>query len=139
MQCYKVLLNTGHCAVTIYNAIAVIDGVRDLTTGNGRGDVCETDFDGDGQPDTIDVCPDNGVIKRTDFTAYQTVILDPEGESQIDPNWVILNDVREHNRLIIGPLDCSWRAVSHVLPFDSNSPLTYVCPLQLPPPSAIQL
>ncbi|KAK2179168.1 hypothetical protein NP493_505g01035 [Ridgeia piscesae] len=65
------------------------------TDGNGRGDVCETDFDGDGQPDTIDVCPDNGVIKRTDFTAYQTVILDPEGESQIDPNWVILNDGAE--------------------------------------------
>lgn len=25
------------------------------------------------------------------FRTYQTVVLDPEGESQIDPNWVIYN------------------------------------------------
>ena len=29
----------------------------------------------------------------TDFRAFQTVILDPLGDSQIDPNWVILNEV----------------------------------------------
>ena len=27
--------------------------------------------------------------------AYQTVTLDPEGESQIDPKWVILNEGAE--------------------------------------------
>ena len=27
--------------------------------------------------------------------SYQTVVLDPEGESQIDPNWVILNQGAE--------------------------------------------
>ncbi len=28
---------------------------------------------------------------RIHFRTYQTVVLDPEGESQIDPNWVIYN------------------------------------------------
>ena len=68
-----------------------------MTADNGRGDVCETDFDGDGKPDTVDVCPDNAAIQRTDFSTYQTVILDPEGESQIDPKWVILNEVNVMN------------------------------------------
>lgn len=31
------------------------------------------------------------MIYQTDFSKYQTVVLDPEGESQIDPNWVIYN------------------------------------------------
>lgn len=38
-----------------------------------------------------DVCPNNSLIYRTDFSKYQTVVLDPEGESQIDPNWEIYN------------------------------------------------
>ena len=62
---------------------------------NGRGDACDLDHDGDGYPDVEDVCPDNGKIFRTDFRAYQTVVLDPEGESQIDPDWRILNEGAE--------------------------------------------
>ncbi|XP_071118349.1 cartilage oligomeric matrix protein-like [Haliotis cracherodii] len=62
---------------------------------DGKGDVCQDDNDGDGQPDQLDVCPDNGDIYATDFRAYQTVILDPEGDSQIDPNWIILNQGAE--------------------------------------------
>ncbi len=62
-------------------------------TGNGRGDACELDTDGDGVNDQEDVCPDNSKVYLTDFRAYQTVVLDPEGDSQIDPNWVILNQV----------------------------------------------
>lgn len=61
--------------------------------GNGRGDVCEDDLDGDGTSDRLDVCPANNKVQFTDFRAYQTVVLDPEGDSQIDPNWVILNEV----------------------------------------------
>ncbi|RUS69967.1 hypothetical protein EGW08_022275, partial [Elysia chlorotica] len=63
--------------------------------GDGRGDVCEDDNDGDGYKDLIDVCPDNGQVYLTDFRAFQTVILDPVGDSQIDPNWIILNDGAE--------------------------------------------
>ena len=55
--------------------------------------MCAGDFDGDGTDDKDDVCPDNNEVFLTDFRHYQTVVLDPEGESQIDPNWVILNQV----------------------------------------------
>lgn len=61
---------------------------------DGVGDACEGDADGDGFPDDFDVCPDNGDLYATDFRAFQTVILDPFGDAQIDPNWVILNKVR---------------------------------------------
>lgn len=62
--------------------------------GNGVGDVCENDFDNDAVLDFIDVCPESAEVTLTDFRAYQTVILDPEGDAQIDPNWVVLNQVK---------------------------------------------
>ncbi|XP_027868084.1 thrombospondin-3a isoform X3 [Xiphophorus couchianus] len=62
---------------------------------NGVGDVCENDFDNDAVMDLIDVCPESAEVTLTDFRAYQTVILDPEGEAQIDPNWVVLNQGME--------------------------------------------
>lgn len=61
----------------------------------GVGDTCRGDFDGDGVPDALDVCPDNRRIYATDFRSYQTVALDPEGESQIDPHWIIFNQGAE--------------------------------------------
>ncbi|XP_053484310.1 thrombospondin-3a [Ictalurus furcatus] len=63
--------------------------------GNGVGDVCENDFDNDAVLDLIDVCPESSEVTLTDFRAYQTVILDPEGDAQIDPNWVVLNQGME--------------------------------------------
>ncbi|XP_018496596.2 cartilage oligomeric matrix protein [Galendromus occidentalis] len=57
----------------------------------GVGDACKGDFDGDGIGDDDDVCPDNRRIYATDFRAYQTVVLDPEGDSQNDPHWIIYN------------------------------------------------
>lgn len=57
------------------------------------GDACQGDRDKDNVIDTIDHCPENAEITLTDFRAYQTVVLDPEGDSQIDPNWVVLNQV----------------------------------------------
>lgn len=61
--------------------------------GDGIGNVCEKDFDNDTIVDTIDVCPENAEVTLTDFREYQTVVLDPEGDAQIDPNWVVLNQV----------------------------------------------
>lgn len=58
---------------------------------NGVGDACQGDFDDDDIPDFLDNCPNNSKIYATDFRTYQTVVLDPEGDSQIDPNWVIYN------------------------------------------------
>lgn len=59
------------------------------------GDACEGDFDKDDVIDIVDHCPENAEITLTDFRAYQTVVLDPEGDSQIDPNWVVLNQGME--------------------------------------------
>lgn len=64
--------------------------------GDGVGNICEHDFDNDTVIDTIDVCPENAEITLTDFRAYQTVVLDPEGDAQIDPYWVVLNQVRHY-------------------------------------------
>lgn len=64
-----------------------------LCPGNGVGDVCEDDFDNDAVVDPLDVCPESAEVTLTDFRAYQTVVLDPEGDAQIDPNWVVLNQV----------------------------------------------
>lgn len=55
--------------------------------------MCEEDFDNDTVVDQLDVCPESAEVTLTDFRAYQTVILDPEGDAQIDPNWVVLNQV----------------------------------------------
>ena len=62
---------------------------------DGKGDACDDDWDGDGILDRFDVCPDNKKIYKTDFRTYQTVALDPEGESQIDPLWIILDEGAE--------------------------------------------
>lgn len=61
------------------------------SNGDGRGDACQDDTDVDSIPDFIDNCPNNSKIYATDFRTYQTVVLDPHGDSQIDPNWVIYN------------------------------------------------
>uniref|UniRef100_A0A4W5Q713 Thrombospondin 4a n=1 Tax=Hucho hucho TaxID=62062 RepID=A0A4W5Q713_9TELE len=62
---------------------------------DGVGDACAGDFDQDKVIDRIDNCPENAEVTLTDFRAYQTVVLDPEGDAQIDPNWVVLNQGME--------------------------------------------
>ncbi len=60
----------------------------------GQGDACKNDFDKDNYTDLRDACPENNQIYATNFTEYQTIKLDPEGTSQVDPNWSILDKVR---------------------------------------------
>uniref|UniRef100_H2Z9L0 TSP C-terminal domain-containing protein n=1 Tax=Ciona savignyi TaxID=51511 RepID=H2Z9L0_CIOSA len=62
---------------------------------DGVGDVCANDFDADQVDDRFDVCPENAEIHQTDFRQYQTVTLDPLGDAQIDPMWVVQNQGRE--------------------------------------------
>lgn len=64
-----------------------------MLSGDGVGNLCEDDFDRDLVIDRIDVCPENAEVTLTDFRAFQTVVLDPEGDAQIDPNWIVLNQV----------------------------------------------
>lgn len=56
---------------------------------DGIGDICEDDYDMDNVPNFLDNCPNNSKIFSTDFRTYQTVALDPIGDSQIDPKWWI--------------------------------------------------
>ncbi|XP_026543403.1 cartilage oligomeric matrix protein [Notechis scutatus] len=65
------------------------------TNRDGIGDACQDDFDKDMVVDQIDVCPENAQVTLTDFRAFQTVVLDPEGDAQIDPNWIVLNQGME--------------------------------------------
>ncbi|XP_067824685.1 thrombospondin-4-like isoform X1 [Heptranchias perlo] len=77
------------------NCRLVANPTQEDINDDGTGDVCEGDFDADKVIDVIDVCPENAQITLTDFRAYQTVVLDPEGDAQIDPNWIVLNQGME--------------------------------------------
>lgn len=62
---------------------------------DGIGDACDNDFDGDKVSNELDNCPNNSLVYRTDFREYMKVRLDPEGESQQDPEWRITNEGAE--------------------------------------------
>ncbi|XP_033634735.1 cartilage oligomeric matrix protein-like [Asterias rubens] len=64
------------------------------TNQNGIGDAC-ADFDQDGVPDEDDSCPEDAKIQRTDFRSFQTIVLDPEGTSQVDPKWVVFDEGKQ--------------------------------------------
>ncbi|XP_072037690.1 cartilage oligomeric matrix protein-like isoform X2 [Amphiura filiformis] len=63
--------------------------------GDGRGDACEDDFDKDGHIDPYDACPEDPKIYDTDFRTFQTIVLDPIGDSQVDPNWVVFDQGKQ--------------------------------------------
>lgn len=54
--------------------------------GDGKGDACATDYDGDGIEDTIDVCPFNGKISKTMFFNAIEVGLD-DNDNEQSPHW----------------------------------------------------
>lgn len=90
------IIHRKSCIWTYRNHITIIPhSLVHFYTDDGVGDICESDFDQDKVIDRIDNCPENAEITLTDFRAYQTVVLDPEGDAQIDPNWVVLNQVQK--------------------------------------------
>src|SRR5690349_21431195 len=52
----------------------VLDYYSTLFAEDGKGDLCDEDWDGDGVLDRFDVCPDNKKIYKTDFRTYQVRI-----------------------------------------------------------------
>ena len=61
--------------------------------GNGIGDICEEDFDGDGVNNTMDTDPENKKVQRTDFRDFLAVTIDPANRVQIKPIWRVTNNV----------------------------------------------
>ncbi|XP_025602698.2 cartilage oligomeric matrix protein [Athalia rosae] len=58
-------------------------------------DKCYIDSDNDTIQNQHDNCPNNSQIWTTDFRKFETIVLDPVGDAQIDPNWVIVNNGAE--------------------------------------------
>lgn len=54
---------------------------------------CNDDYDGDGVKNDKDICPYNKNISKTDFRDHIIVRLDPEGASQVDPDWQFNDEV----------------------------------------------
>lgn len=77
------------------NCPLVANPYQEDLNNDGVGDICELDYDDDKVPNELDNCPNNSLIYKTDFSTYQTVVLDPEGELQTDPNWEIYNNGAE--------------------------------------------
>lgn len=67
-----------------------------LPKGNGLGDPCDGDFDGDKVTDYEDACSINHHVTRTDFSKLQKIDLSPfESSSVIRPAmWAVGSTVR---------------------------------------------
>ena len=66
------------------------------TDGNGVGDSCESDYDGDGVIDIDDICPNSNIMDTTNFQQYISVELDPTIVNATSPNWVLTDSVCIH-------------------------------------------
>lgn len=62
---------------------------------DGIGDLCWNDYDNDTVINYLDNCPNNSQIWATDFRKYVTINLDPSGDSQEDPSWIIRHNGAE--------------------------------------------
>ncbi|KAK2581037.1 hypothetical protein KPH14_006084 [Odynerus spinipes] len=63
--------------------------------GDNIGDACWNDYDNDTVVNHLDNCPNNSRIWTTDFRKYVTINLDPSGDSQEDPVWIIRHNGAE--------------------------------------------
>ena len=63
------------------------------------------DFDGDHIPNAEDNCPENKELSNVDFRKFQSINLDPKGETQIDPVWRIRNEVQREIHIIVKQLN----------------------------------
>uniref|UniRef100_A0AAR5P3M5 Cartilage oligomeric matrix protein n=1 Tax=Dendroctonus ponderosae TaxID=77166 RepID=A0AAR5P3M5_DENPD len=93
-ECDKDLDGDG-IANNVDNCIYIYNPDQADSDSDGIGNICTNNLDGDLIVDYVDNCPNNSLIYRTDFRKFQTVILDPIGESQKDPYWLVYNNGSE--------------------------------------------
>ncbi|XP_046831610.1 cartilage oligomeric matrix protein isoform X2 [Vespa crabro] len=67
---------------------------------DGIGDLCWNDYDNDTVINYLDNCPNNSQIWTTDFRKYVTINLDPTGDSQEDPSWIIRHNGAEIQQML---------------------------------------
>ena len=60
-----------------------------------QADICSEDFDGDGAPDDVDVCPKNKNIVKTEFRAVKVMPMGENAYSQKQPQWEFRNEGKE--------------------------------------------
>ena len=70
-----------------------------VCSGNGVGDVCEDDTDGDGTVDRLDNCPKNPNMNVTNFREFKSVNMEPTS-SDDDVGWRLLFDGAEIRQAI---------------------------------------
>ena len=70
-----------------------------LCAGDGKGDACATDYDGDGVEDSADPCPANALIQKTSFFNAMHVRLD---KTEMKPQWDIISVSASVVKLVIG-------------------------------------
>lgn len=64
---------------------------HNVCIGDGKGDACQDDFDGDSVKDAEDNCPVNPLILRTNFTLYLNTSVDFSPSTA--PEWIITDEV----------------------------------------------
>ena len=62
--------------------------------GNAIGDVCETDYDGDGVIDDDDICPKSNRYHTPSFNTHTSVNLESASDQ---PAWYITDSVSKKN------------------------------------------
>ena len=69
--------------------------------GNGIGDACEGDTDGDGSADSVDVCPRRPGLSVTDLRPYDAVDVDPALPTSTHPaaRWQLTHSGAEVRQL----------------------------------------
>ena len=86
-----------HCKPYSFEIVSTLCKVLNSTyclTGNNIGDVCETDYDGDGTIDNDDICPNSNLYQVTDFaTDFLSVELYPTLTDATSPIWIVTDTV----------------------------------------------